>query len=242
MINRVLRPFGYTLYRDRFHREKYMPRAEFRPMEQLFHRYMHPGFFFIQIGANDGVYKDPVYPLVTRAGVGGILVEPLPDLFSQLRENYAGHPRVELVNMAIHRHAGEMDLYRVDPRATGYPEWVKGIASFRKDHHQLSGVDPGDMIITRVPCLSLEQLLTRYRVERVDLLQVDTEGYDLEILKMIDFNRIRPSIISFEHGVREGIMTRSDFRESTELLLDQGYHLIILQHDAIAYLESPGPR
>ncbi len=32
-----------------------------------------------------------------------------------------------------------------------------------------------------------------------DLLQIDTEGYDATILRMIDFSRCRPRLIKFEH-------------------------------------------
>ncbi|MGH3135686.1 MAG: FkbM family methyltransferase [Gaiellaceae bacterium] len=33
----------------------------------------------------------------------------------------------------------------------------------------------------------------------VDLLQIDVEGYDLELLKLFGFGRITPPIVRFEH-------------------------------------------
>ena len=33
---------------------------------------------FLEIGANDGVANDPIYPFVSRFGWTGIMVEPLP--------------------------------------------------------------------------------------------------------------------------------------------------------------------
>ena len=49
-------------------------------------------------------------------------------------------------------------------------------------------------------CLSLETPLQDHvSGETVDILMIDTERYDLAILRMIDFARMRPSIICYEH-------------------------------------------
>ena len=41
-------------------------------------------------------------------------------------------------------------------------------------------------------------LIANNNIEGLDYLQIDTEGYDVEILKMIDFNIIMPKLIRFE--------------------------------------------
>jgi hypothetical protein len=52
--------------------------------------------FFLQIGANDGVFCDPLHDLVLRHNLSGLLVEPLRNLFERLRANYAGQPGIRL--------------------------------------------------------------------------------------------------------------------------------------------------
>jgi hypothetical protein len=37
-------------------------------------------------------------------------------------------------------------------------------------------------------------------VNHIDLLHIDTEGYDYEIIKSIDFDKHQPSLILFEHA------------------------------------------
>ena len=45
-------------------------------------------FFFIQVGANDGLMCDPIRQFIVKHSWGGILVEPVPDYFELLKKNY----------------------------------------------------------------------------------------------------------------------------------------------------------
>jgi len=70
-------------------------------------------FFFIQIGAHDGRKDDPIYELVQRNRWSGILVEPQPDVFQRLKENYAGFSGLAFEQAAIVAEGTCMPLYRV---------------------------------------------------------------------------------------------------------------------------------
>ncbi len=193
-------------------------------------------FFFIHIGANDGVMRDELYAFVTQNKVRGLVVEPLPDIYQELVRNYSAHPQVIPVNAALHASASEQVLYRVDPTLTGLPEWMKGIASFDSEHHKKSNTPGAYIIEEKVPCLSLQELLDRHEVTRVDLLKIDTEGYDYEIVKMIDFERIKPMIIRFEHGHWHQVMGKDRLRDLVLYLYDQGYFIVMEPYDAVAYI------
>lgn len=197
-----------------------------------------PEFRFIQIGACDGVSFDPIYPFVTRnhARIRGLVVEPLPDLFGQLQHNYRKFPSIVPVNCAIHNTEKEMILYRVDPaRTDGLPEWSKGLASFNNQHHELTGI-PRDVIVSeRVACMSLPELMAAYQYPRLDLLQIDTEGYDAEIILGIDYRALAPTIIRFEHGLHVRTMTSETVERVADKLHQHGYELAIENSDAIAY-------
>jgi hypothetical protein len=52
---------------------------------------------------------------------------------------------------------------------------------------------------------------------------------------MIDFERRRPTIIHFEHGLPEGIMTPAEFKQCVALLMDNGYLIATEYFDAVAY-------
>src|ERR1043166_4307016 len=199
--------------------------------------------FFIQVGANDGKTSDPIYDFVTRhpKNVRGILLEPVKDYFEELRSNYHGRSNVIILNLAIHNSNREMNIYRVDPgrlERQELPIWAKGIASFNQAHHELSGT-PGDCIIEeKVQCITFNELLTDYQVQEVDLLQIDTEGYDSEIIRNLDFKVTKPKVIHFEHGLSQGIMSKEGFSALTDVLHNNGYEIWMDSYDATAYQRS----
>lgn len=195
-------------------------------------------FCFVQIGACDGVSFDPIYRFVARnhARVRGVVIEPLPDLFQLLQRNYRRYPEVVAVNCAVHNTETEMVLHRVDPaRLKEAPDWARGIASFDPQHHRRSGIPTECMIAERVRCRPLSEILKSQQISRLDLLQIDTEGYDAEIVLGIDFREIVPQIIRFEHGLQSGTMAGPAFQRVVEKLHDSGYELMIEASDAIAY-------
>ena len=52
--------------------------------------------------------------------------------------------------------------------------------------------DSDRFIAETVKSITFDTLLRRHGVSRLDLLQIDAEGYDFEILKRIDFRAFDP--------------------------------------------------
>jgi FkbM family methyltransferase len=236
-----LRGWCFAILREIFRRAGYrlerLDHSEF--LEPLLYRRLHrcPDFFFVQIGANDGVFNDPIRQFVTRHDLAGLVVEPLKDFYEKLVQNYQPYPKVKPVNVAIHESARTMEIHRADPSKIAHLDpWIIGIGSFRKEHHRANAVPDEVMTTETVACITLDELLTIHHVSKVDLLQIDTEGYDYEIINMIDFTRVKPAIIHFEHGLPAGTMTQPQFLECVELLMREGYLLITEPYDAVAYL------
>ena len=232
---------GLTALRWFFHKFGYrLQRVEtFNVLEPLLYRRLAkaPDFFFVQIGANDGVFCDPIWEFVTRNNVAGLVVEPLKDVFEQLVENYRPYPKVKAVNTAIHASLRSAQMHRVDPSSLPHLEaWARGIGSFNARHHVDAGVPAAAMRTETVTCVTLEELLQQHGVGAIDLLQIDTEGYDLEIIRMIDFRSRRPAIIHFEHGMPNGITTPAEFNKCASRLMDNGYQIATEYFDAVAYL------
>lgn len=192
--------------------------------------------FFIQIGANDG--KDYIYEFVSlnRDKVSGIVIEPLKDFFDELSCKYRKFSKVTPVNIAIHNSESEMILHRVAPhKLKDLPIWLKGISSFNKNHHKLTNTPSNWIIPEKVLCISLNELLKRYQIKKIDLLQIDTEGYDAQIILNLDFADIKPSIIRFEHGVRDSIMSKETLQQVLNFLHKNGYEVLVEPNDATAY-------
>ena len=50
-----------------------------------------------------------------------------------------------------------------------------------------------------VPGVTFESLCRTHSVDKVDLILIDTEGYDWQILKTIDLAAVRPRLLVYEH-------------------------------------------
>jgi len=74
--------------------------------------------------------------------------------------------------------------------------------------------------------------MERYAVTKIDLIMMDTEGYDYEIIKQIDFSRIRPKVIIYEHKH----LSRSDRLTCEKLLKDLDYRLSKHFSNTLAYI------
>jgi FkbM family methyltransferase len=188
-LNKWIERWGYRLVK--------VPR--FTVLLEHLYRKM-PDFKFVQVGANDGISFDGLYKFVTEHRCAGLVIEPLPDVFETLRLNYLHYPRVIPVNLALHSDLTTAALYRIDPDKFGLLNlpWMAGIASFDSDHALKLGVPPEYVIQEKVQCTTLMDALVKYDALDSQMLQIDTEGYDGEIIKMIDFARFRPALIKYE--------------------------------------------
>jgi FkbM family methyltransferase len=203
-------------------------------------------FSFVQIGANDGISRpDDIITYAREFETTGVMVEPQPDIFKTLENNYSDHPGIMLVNKAIHCEKTTMTLYRfgVDllPQRSDLPLWAttNGMASFNRQHvldHALSLRLGADVIEElTVECISVEELLPHCDPSPV-LLKIDAEGYDYEILNALNLDRFKPSIIRFENLH----MTRQRYRSIIDILSAADYQFLANTIDTTAY--SPAGR
>jgi FkbM family methyltransferase len=200
------------------------------------YRVTHPEVRYLQVGAFDGISGDPIYPLIERHGLQGILIEPQKDVFERLRANYARFPNFRLVNAAIADHDGSSTLFRTKPGAG--PEWLGQIASFNRDvlmwhARKLSNLE-SLVESEQVRCMTFATLFKEEAIGKVDLLQIDAEGFDAEILRLFDIPLRRPAIVHFEHIH----LSVEDHEKTVGLLVNQRYRVTASSTDTLAYLQE----
>lgn len=167
----------------------------------------YPEAFFIEVGSNDGERYDHLRPFILSRPWAGIMVEPVPYVFERLRRNYGGLDRVALDNVAVGDRDGELPFYYLaeaeDPERERLPDWYDAIGSFSREAVLGHAGEIPDIerrvVRAGVPCLTFESLCRKHGVRRVDLLLIDTEGYDYEIVRQIDFTAYRPRLLIYEH-------------------------------------------
>lgn len=135
--------------------------------------------------------------------------EASPGMVGGLQQRFAADPQVTVHGVALGPDAGESTLY------------------VHVGHASLTSLVPSDPELTRPVQILVERgdtHLERNGIERLDLLKVDAEGYDLQVLRgfgrAIAEARIR--IVQFEYN-SWNIRSRTLLADFYELLEPHGY-------------------
>lgn len=188
--------------------------------------------FIVQIGSNDGVTGDPIHQLAmkkTRSKV--LLVEPVPYLFEKLKINYPESKRFIFENVAVN-DGSIQSFYYVKKDAVNkleqLPHWYDQLGSFYKENilKHLDGVLAAHIQEVTIEGFTLNELFKRNNVEFLDLLHIDTEGYDWKILSQLDLKKYKPTIILFEHK-----HLRANEKEEAVYFLDRNYRVFQFSGD-----------
>ncbi len=175
-------------------------------------------FFFVQIGAHNGVHDDPIREFAVRYHLSGLLVEPQPLVFPELKKNYAGETQLIFENAAISHKDGNAKMYYAKAE-NGEPTSV--LTTFRREVLESRIGRWAKIEEISVATRTFKALFARHSIRRVDLLQIDAEGFDCEILKLFDFKAYSPMIVRFEHIN----VSRLELAEAVTLLANLGYQL-----------------
>lgn len=186
---------------------------------------------FIQVGSNDGVKGDPLFQFVCSSNWSGILIEPVQYIFNELVSNYPSELNLIFENIAIDNEKGEKPFYRLK-RTTDETivDWYDEVGSLKKDvvlkHKKFIPELDSLMMEEQVKTDRLDSLVEKHKFYDVNIIHIDTEGYDFEVLKMIPFEVLNSlSIILFEHKH----LSRSDFKKCIFFLRKRGF---IVRKDA----------
>lgn len=163
-------------------------------------------FSLVIIGAhNGGKLKEKVGECLVDGNV--LLVEPVPWLFEELKNNYKGMDRVLFLNAAVSTSDSEScPFYAPQKVIRNLCDWGDEIGSLNKTH---SEVHLGDEIKNNiqeinVKTLCFDSLLNMFNATSIKKLQLDAEGLDAKILMLFPFERIRPEEIVFEYKHSDG--------------------------------------
>ena len=172
-------------------------------------------FSVIQIGANDGMYHDPIHKYIKRNKWKGVVLEPQSYVYENfLSKIYHKNDGLHPVCAALGDVDGRRKLFKI-----GFTNmrWATGLASFDVEQIKLAyesgqvkknclrhGLempsDPNEQITSEeVEVISPATLMKRYNINDIDLLQIDAEGFDYQVIRMFDIANTKPKAIVFEN-------------------------------------------
>lgn len=173
--------------------------------KQIIYNYINEKneFSFIQIGSNNGKSNDPLYNFIKSKKCKGVLIEPVNYLFKQLKLNYQDIKNLHFENIAISNTNSEKEFYTIkECNDTNLPNWYNQLSSFKLETiltHKKSIPNIEQLIIKQnIQTKTIQSIIDKYGIKDLDILHIDTEGYDFEIIKTINFANICPSVLLFE--------------------------------------------
>jgi FkbM family methyltransferase len=178
----------------------------------------------IQIGANNG--KDNVFNFINENKDSlelAILIEPIPFIINELTFQYKDINNITIENIAItdDENLKNMTLYYL-----GNSNYE--VSSFSKNH-VIAHKPPGSLYpleSLEVSCLTINELMSKYNLDSIDYLFIDTEGLDVYIIANIDFTKYKIKNIIFEAVHTDGAFNKGEnFNKIYNYLTQLGYNL-----------------
>ena len=171
----------------------------------------HRGGFFVEAGALDGKRYSNSWFFEKCLGWCGLLIEGNPANFRDLVTN---RPSAIKLHTALCADGEEVDFIAGGGATAG------AVAAMDRKfldrwHHTTTPQ------IVRVPCITLAHALCLHGITEIDFLSLDVEGSELDVVRHIDFTRVRIRVIIVEQDRYN--MTK--VLEVRRLLQEQGYSL-----------------
>jgi FkbM family methyltransferase len=163
----------------------------------------------------------------------GILVEPVEHIFKKLKTNYANYSKQLIFeNVAISDKIESKPFYTVKNRKK-YPDEVSRISSFYLDvFEQVKNVYPDiEYELNEIECTTVEHLLSKNNIDKLQILLIDAEGHDWNIIKSVNFEKVKPNVVIFEHTN----ISLGDYQEAIEFFRKRQYNILIEERDTMAY-------
>jgi FkbM family methyltransferase len=137
---------------------------------------------FVDIGGNHPIECSNSY-LLERHGWTGLAVEPQ----RALNALWPLHRKTPCLDCVVGPEPGEVVFVEAGPEAHG----LSGVEGYNKVQ------DAAQRRV--VPQRRLDAILLEHGIHRVDYLSIDVEGYELEVLRSLDLERIDVRLIGLEN-------------------------------------------
>lgn len=145
--------------------------------------------FYIECGANDGISQSNTLFYRKKYNWKGLLVEPNLYKFNECLKN---RPDDIVENYALVSDSYEKDTIRGYFQFNDYENSLCGHCDFMSTERFLN-VEPID-----VPATTLDKLITKHNINKIDFLSLDVENYEINVLEGLNLNKNKPTYILVE--------------------------------------------
>src|SRR6266850_559546 len=210
--------------RDVIRRDKYGYDA-FLDIDRLSQAWQYSIDVFFDVGANDGGTIRLAKRRFRNCRI--IAFEPHPRTFLKLTQNTAKIQKVELMNIALGSEIANKTMYEYDLSVLNslVPN-AQFAVRFGSEAHQIE-----------VRCTTVDTFCSERGIKQIDVLKIDTEGFDLEVLKGAS-SMLALQAIKFIYFEFNDVHPRKDSSGGAlapidELIRPYGYRFIATYNDYV---------
>jgi FkbM family methyltransferase len=156
-------------------------RPAYGTIQQTLKKYLPNKGFFVEAGAVDGFFESNTYYLEKFCGWNGLLIEPIPQMYRRIKYN---RPNCLAYNCALTSFDYLGDTIDI----------VSQHAISKISHNESCS----NGVVIKVPARTLSSIFHESKVEKIDFMSLDVEGFELEVLKGMEFDRCRPDTLLVE--------------------------------------------
>jgi FkbM family methyltransferase len=152
---------------------------------------------FVEVGANDGYTQSNTYYLERWLGWSGVLVEPFPHLYERCRRTRRNSRCFNCVLVEPERAGQPVEMAYAD--LMSLVRGARGDAA-ADERHVAEGERSNRVrsFTVTVQGRTMADVLDEAQVGPVDLMVVDTEGYEAQVLRGADLARHKPQLVLVE--------------------------------------------
>ena len=196
-------------------------------------------FGLVVIGAHSGIWLTPLLEKYKEQSI--LLVEPVPHNIQELKENISKYKDIKIETSAVSSKNEVQKFYFVKPESIKKlgKHWASGIGSFDKQHvlnhkNKRFKVENSDIEEIEIQYLTFTDLVNKYSIDVIEMLQIDVEGAEYQILNSIDFMKISIQKIIFEFKHFDGTFKEGPkLKLIKEKLVNSNYLLTVLDNENI---------
>ena len=139
-----------------------------------------------------------------------------------LEKRYGNQPNIVIDKRAVSDKPAEKVPFYTSKESTG----ISSLALFHGTHEKT-----GDVSVT-----TLGKFCEEHQIGHINFLLVDAEGYDLFVLKGLDWSKIKPDIVVCEFEDRKTSALGYNFHDMATFLQDRGYEVLVSEwHPILRY-------
>jgi len=196
-------------------------------------------FGLVVIGAHSGIWLTSLLEKYKEQSI--LLVEPVPHNIQELKENISKYKDIKIETSAVSSKNEVQKFYFVKPESVKKlgKHWASGIGSFDKQHilnhkNKRFKVENSDIKEIKIQYLTFTDLVNKYSITSIEMLQIDVEGAEYQILNSIDFTKISIQKIIFEFKHFDGTFKEGPkLKLIKEKLVNSNYLLTVLDNENI---------